>query len=58
MDANDRGARDYIEAIAHHPRLESLILPIIRHRMDGMAISAARQEKGRNQGSMTGLISS
>jgi len=41
-DANDRGAKAYNEAIARHPRLESLILPIIRHRIDGMAISIVR----------------
>jgi predicted O-methyltransferase YrrM len=41
-DAADRGARDYNEAIARHPRLESLILPIVRHRVDGLAISIVR----------------
>ena len=43
-DANDRGAKLYNEAVASHPRLESLILPIIRHRIDGMAISIVRSE--------------
>jgi predicted O-methyltransferase YrrM len=41
-DENDRGAKAYNEAIAQHPRLESLVLPIIRHRIDGMAISIVR----------------
>jgi hypothetical protein len=34
--------RAYNEAIAHHPRVESLILPIVRHRVDGLAISIVR----------------
>jgi predicted O-methyltransferase YrrM len=47
LDANpadpfDRGARAYNQAIASHPRLESVILPIIRHRLDGLAISIVR----------------
>jgi caffeoyl-CoA O-methyltransferase len=41
-DASDRGARAYNHAIAHHPRLESLVLPIIRDRIDGLAISVVR----------------
>ncbi len=41
-DAADRAARAYNEAIAHHPRLESLILPVVRSRVDGMAISIVR----------------
>jgi caffeoyl-CoA O-methyltransferase len=41
-DISDRGARDYNEAIARDPRLESLILPIVRHRVDGLAISIVR----------------
>jgi len=40
--AADRGARDYNEAIARHPGLESLILPIVRSRVDGLAISIVR----------------
>lgn len=39
VDANDAGAKAYNEAIAHHPRLESLILPIVRTRVDGLSIS-------------------
>jgi predicted O-methyltransferase YrrM len=41
-DATDRGAKAYNDAIARHPRLESLILPIMRHRVDGLAISIVR----------------
>ncbi|HTS26765.1 MAG TPA: O-methyltransferase [Bryobacteraceae bacterium] len=41
-DANDRGAKAYNEVIARHPRLESLVVPIIRDRIDGMAISMVR----------------
>ena len=38
-DASARGAHAYNEAIAHHPRLESLVLPIIRENLDGLSIS-------------------
>ncbi len=38
-DASSRGARAYNEAIAAHPRLESLVLPIIRENLDGLSIS-------------------
>jgi caffeoyl-CoA O-methyltransferase len=41
-DPNDAGARAYNEAIARHPRLESLILPVIRARVDGLSISVVR----------------
>ena len=41
-DPNDAGAKAYNEAIAGDPRLESLILPIVRARMDGLAISLVR----------------
>jgi predicted O-methyltransferase YrrM len=41
-DPNDAGAKSYNEAIAHHPRLESLILPIVRSRVDGLSISIVR----------------
>jgi len=41
-DASDRGARAYNDAIAHHPRLESLALPIVRDSVDGLAISVVR----------------
>ena len=41
-DPNDAGAKAYNEAIARDPRLESLILPIIRARVDGLSISLVR----------------
>jgi predicted O-methyltransferase YrrM len=41
-DAADSGARAYNAAIAAHPRLESLILPIVRSRIDGLAISVVK----------------
>jgi predicted O-methyltransferase YrrM len=41
-DPFDRGARAYNFAIANHPRLESLVLPIIRRRVDGLAISIVK----------------
>lgn len=42
LDATDRGARDYNAAIAADPRLDSLILPIVRPRIDGLAISVVK----------------
>jgi len=41
-DPNDAGAKAYNEAIASDPRLESLILPIVRARVDGLATSMVR----------------
>jgi predicted O-methyltransferase YrrM len=41
-DPFDRGARVYNFAIASHPRLESLVLPIVRTRIDGLAISIVK----------------
>jgi predicted O-methyltransferase YrrM len=38
-EANARGVKVFNEAIAVHPRLESLILPIIREKLDGISIS-------------------
>jgi len=42
VDANARGAKAYNDAIASHPRLESIILPIIRAKLDGMSISVVQ----------------
>jgi predicted O-methyltransferase YrrM len=42
QDPNARGARDYNAAIASHPRLESVVLPILRDKVDGLAISIVR----------------
>ncbi|MDE3164512.1 MAG: O-methyltransferase [Acidobacteriota bacterium] len=41
-DDNARGAKAYNEAVAADPRLESVILPIFRGKLDGMAISIVR----------------
>ncbi len=41
-DANAVGARRYNAVIAAHPRLESIVLPIIREKIDGLAISVVR----------------
>ena len=41
-DENARGARAYNAAIAAHPRLESIVLPIIRKNLDGLSISIVR----------------
>ncbi|HET7088640.1 MAG TPA: class I SAM-dependent methyltransferase, partial [Anaerolineae bacterium] len=41
-DEDSRGIHAYNEAIAAHPRLESVILPIIRENLDGLSISIVR----------------
>ena len=41
-DMNAAAARAYNAAIAVHPRLESIVLPIIREKVDGLAISVVR----------------
>jgi predicted O-methyltransferase YrrM len=41
-DANDRGVKSYNDAVASHPQLESIALPIIRDRIDGIAISVVK----------------
>ncbi|HZY42702.1 MAG TPA: O-methyltransferase [Anaerolineae bacterium] len=41
-DESARGARAYNAAIAAHPRLESIVLPIIREHLDGLSISIVR----------------
>lgn len=41
-DPSARGARAYNAAIAAHPRLESIVLPILREQVDGLAISIVR----------------
>jgi len=41
-DPSARGARAYNAAIASHPRLESIVLPILRDDIDGLAISIVR----------------
>lgn len=41
-DANARGARAFNAAIAAHPRLESIIVPVIRRYLDGLSVSRVR----------------
>ena len=41
-DDNALGARAFNTVLAAHPRLESTIVPIIRHTIDGMSISIVR----------------
>lgn len=41
-DENARAARDFNAKLATHPRLESLIIPFVKARVDGMSISIVR----------------
>lgn len=41
-DVNARAARTYNATVASHPRLESIVLPIVREMVDGLAISIVR----------------
>ena len=41
-DTNDRGAKAFNDAMAAHPRLESIILPIYRDKLDGLSISRVK----------------
>jgi predicted O-methyltransferase YrrM len=38
-DDSARGAKAFNEALAAHPRLESIVLPIVRDEIDGISIS-------------------
>ncbi len=53
-DPSAQGARAYNAAIAAHPRLESIVLPILRNSIDGLSISrvkeAATAPAGRARG--------
>lgn len=42
-DENARAAQAYNNRIASHPRLESIVLPILRDSVDGLAISIVKQ---------------
>jgi predicted O-methyltransferase YrrM len=42
-DDSAAGARAYNTAIAAHPRLESIVLPIIRDKVDGLSISIVKE---------------
>ena len=41
-DANARGIRNFNAALASNPRLDSIILPIIRSSIDGLSISIVK----------------
>ncbi|MBZ5601432.1 MAG: O-methyltransferase [Acidobacteriia bacterium] len=41
-DENARGAKAFNDAIAAHPRLESILLPIFRDKVDGLSISIVK----------------
>ena len=41
-DESARGAQAYNAAIAANPRLETILLPIVRETIDGLAISRVR----------------
>jgi predicted O-methyltransferase YrrM len=41
-DENARGAKAFNEAIAADPRLESIVLPIYREKVDGLSISLVK----------------
>jgi predicted O-methyltransferase YrrM len=41
-DANARGSRAYNAAVASHPRLESIAVPVFRDKIDGIAISRVK----------------
>jgi predicted O-methyltransferase YrrM len=41
-DESARGAQAYNAAIASHPRLESIVLPLVRDKVDGLSISRVR----------------
>jgi predicted O-methyltransferase YrrM len=46
VDAVTRGTQAYNDALAAHPRLDSLILPIIREDLDGLSISIVKPSSG------------
>lgn len=41
-DDNAKGARAFNAAVAAHPRLQSVIVPIVRNTIDGMSISIVK----------------
>jgi len=45
VDDNARAVKAYNETIAKHPRLDSIILPIIRTNLDGLSISIVTSEQ-------------
>jgi predicted O-methyltransferase YrrM len=41
-DPNAQGAKAFNSAIAAHPRLESLVVPLVRKKIDGLSISIVK----------------
>lgn len=41
-DADARAIREFNKVLAAHPRLESILLPIVKDKIDGMAISIVK----------------
>jgi predicted O-methyltransferase YrrM len=41
-DESARGARNYNDAVASHPRLDTILVPLLRDTIDGVAISIVR----------------
>jgi predicted O-methyltransferase YrrM len=41
-DENARGARDFNAALAAHPNVDAIVLPILRWRVDGLAIGIVK----------------
>jgi caffeoyl-CoA O-methyltransferase len=42
QDADARGIRAFNETLARDPRLETIIIPIVRHSIDGLAIARVK----------------
>jgi predicted O-methyltransferase YrrM len=42
QDADARGIRAFNETLARDPRLEAIIIPIVRHSIDGLAIARVK----------------
>ena len=41
-DESAAGAKSFNDALAAHPLLESVVVPIIRHRIDGLSVSIVK----------------
>jgi predicted O-methyltransferase YrrM len=41
-DENAAGSKAFNEVIASHPRLESILLPVLKRKVDGMSISRVK----------------
>ena len=42
--ANAEVIRRFNRSLAEHPRLDSVIVPLVRHAIDGMALALVREE--------------